>query len=62
MAVLAANRACAPLPHPVQMMAVAGGKERTRREWEQLLAAAGFSLRRVHRLRTLTALLEATPA
>ncbi|KAL4420971.1 hypothetical protein ABPG77_001290 [Micractinium sp. CCAP 211/92] len=46
----------------LQMLAVAGGRERLRGEWEQLLASAGFRLRHVHRLRTLTALLEAAPA
>ncbi len=46
----------------MQMLAVAGGRERLRGEWEQLLASAGFRLRHVHRLRTLTALLEAAPA
>ncbi|KAL4425936.1 hypothetical protein ABPG75_009952 [Micractinium tetrahymenae] len=46
----------------LQMLAISGGKERSQREWEQLLAAAGFRLRRVHRLRTLTAVLEAQAA
>ncbi len=53
--------ACARLALPLQMLAVAGGRERSRGEWEQLLASAGFRLQRVHRLRTLTALLEAAP-
>lgn len=44
---------------PLQMLAVAGGRERTLREWEQLLAFAGFRLRRLHRLRALAPLLEA---
>lgn len=41
------------------MLSIAGDKERSRREWQQLLAAAGFGLRRVHRLRTLTSIIEA---
>ncbi|PSC75358.1 hydroxyneurosporene methyltransferase [Micractinium conductrix] len=43
----------------LQMLSIAGDKERSRREWQQLLAAAGFGLRRVHRLRTLTSIIEA---
>ncbi|PRW59016.1 hydroxyneurosporene methyltransferase [Chlorella sorokiniana] len=46
----------------LQMLAIGGGKERTRQEWEALLAAAGFRLARVHRLRALPSLLEAHPA
>lgn len=44
------------------MLAIGGGKERTRREWEALLAAGGFRLARVYRLRALPSLLEAHPA
>jgi len=41
------------------MLPIAGGKERTQGEWEALLRSAGFRLQRVHRLRTVTSIIEA---
>lgn len=45
----------------LQMLAITGGRERTQREWEALLASGGFKLAAVHKLRAVPSLLEARP-
>eukprot|EP00887_Chlorella_sp_A99_P002357 scaffold10.g2357.t1 len=45
----------------LQMLSLVDGKERTRREWAELLAGGGFELVAVHTLRARTCLLEARP-
>jgi hypothetical protein len=54
-------------PHPgklldIEMMVFVGGKERTEREFAELLAAGGFRLERVVQTASPLALLEASPA
>jgi hypothetical protein len=53
-------------PHPgklidIEMMAFAGGRERTEGEFRELLAKAGFALTRVIPTKSLLALIEAVP-
>lgn len=62
---VAVTSSCLPaacLSRCPQMLAIGDGKERTRKEWEALLAAGGFRLTHVHHLRALPSLLEAHPA
>lgn len=46
----------------MQMLALLGGKERSRQEWASLLAAGGFRLVAVHPLRSAYSLIEAVLA
>ena len=46
----------------LNMLVNPGGTERTRKEWEGLLAAGGFRLSEVHRTRGVYHVLESTPA
>jgi hypothetical protein len=46
----------------LQMLVVAGGRERTAPEYEQLLVAAGFTLGRVFPTPTGPSIIEAIPA
>jgi hypothetical protein len=55
-----------PAPHPgklldIEMMAFAGGKERTNDDFRRLLAASGFALQRIVPTRSPLSLLEAAP-
>jgi hypothetical protein len=45
----------------LNMLVNPGGTERTREEWDRLLAAGGFGLREVHPTRGMFSVLEATP-
>lgn len=45
----------------LNMLVNPGGTERTREEWERLLAAGGFGLSEVHPTRGLYSVLESSP-
>jgi hypothetical protein len=51
-----------PAGFHVQMMSTVSGRERSQREFEKLLQAAGFQLEGVWRARGLVSLLAAKPA
>ena len=46
----------------LEMMMVVGGKERTSREWQELLTAGGFMLKRIHKIRSPYCIIEALPS
>jgi len=56
-----------PAPHlgkliDIEMIAFVGGKERTAAEFRELLAAAGFTLRRIVPTKSPLSLVEAVPS